>query len=181
LQGTITGTIGSATGGYAGGFTAGLIMTGDIGAANKAGLNGAAFGAPIGTISGSVSAYRYAVKNDINPWNGNLNFQKPPALTEYNLNPNSDGDNVTLYRGTTGSEGDNGYLYMTDNPDYAASYVLNGGKVVEVIIPKNTIKLMETFRLLEISPKPQFHVNGTSGIEYRFNPSIKSFIVPQFK
>ena len=73
LQGAVTGTIGGATGGYAGGFTTGLILTGDFGEANSAGWKGAAFGAPIGGISGSVSAYRYAVKNDINLWNGNLN------------------------------------------------------------------------------------------------------------
>jgi RHS repeat-associated protein len=181
LQGTITGTIGGATGGYAGGFTAGLIITRDIGEANKAGLNGAVLGAPIGGISGSASAYRYAVKNDINPWNGNLNFQKPPAPTEYNMNPNSDGGNVTLYRGTTGSEGDNGYLFMTDNPDYAASYVLNGGKVIEVTIPRNTIDLMIRYEMLNVSPNPQFHINGTHGIEYRFSPSIKHLIVPRFK
>jgi RHS repeat-associated protein len=76
LQGAITGTVG----GYAGGFTAGLIMTGDLGEANSAGWKGAAFGAPIGGISGSVSAYRYAVKNDINPWNGS--FNKSVAIGE---------------------------------------------------------------------------------------------------
>jgi len=73
LQGAITGVAGGAVGGYAGGFTAGLIMTGDLSEANSAGWKGAAFGAPIGGISGSVSAYRYAVKNDINPWNGSSN------------------------------------------------------------------------------------------------------------
>lgn len=70
FQGTVTGVIGGATGGYAGGFTAGLIITGDINEANTAGIKGAAFGAPIGGITGATSAYRYAVKNDINPWNG---------------------------------------------------------------------------------------------------------------
>jgi hypothetical protein len=70
LQGAITGTIGGATGGYVGGFTAGYIMTGDLGKANEAGLNGAALGAPIGGISGSVSAYRYARDNGLSPWTG---------------------------------------------------------------------------------------------------------------
>jgi len=181
LQGAVTGTIGGAVGGYAGGFTSGLIMTGDLGKANSAGLKGAAFGAPIGGISGSVSAYRYAVKNDINPWNGNLNFKPAPAPADYNLTPNSDGGNVTLYRGTTGSEGDNGYLYMTDDPNYAASYVANGGKVVEVTIPRNTLDLMIKNGILNISPKPQLHINGTYGIEYQFHPSIKPYIVPRFK
>jgi hypothetical protein len=177
----LQGTIGGAVGGYASGFTAGLIMTGDLGEANSAGWKGAAFGAPIGGISGSIGAYRYAVKNDINPWNGNLNFKNAPAPTDYNLNSNSEGGNVTLYRGITGSDGDNGYLFMTDNPDYAASYVANGGKVVEVTIPRNTIDLMIKYEMLNISPKPQLHVNGTYGIEYQFHPSIKPYIVPRFK
>ena len=70
---------------------------------------------------------------------------------------------------------------MTDNPDYAASYVANGGKVMEVTIPRNTIELMKTYDMLNISPKPQYHINGTSGIEYRFHPSIKPYIVPRFR
>lgn len=70
LQGAITGTIGGAVGGYTGGFTSGLIMTGDFREANQAGLNGAKFGAPIGGISGSMSAYKYSVKNNIDPWTG---------------------------------------------------------------------------------------------------------------
>jgi hypothetical protein len=80
LQGAITGTVGGATGGYVGGFTAGLIMTGDIEKANSAGWKGAAFGAPIGGISGSVSAYRYSVKNNIDPWNGNKLTSKSPIV-----------------------------------------------------------------------------------------------------
>ncbi|MDR1628197.1 MAG: hypothetical protein LBR79_05430 [Oscillospiraceae bacterium] len=63
-----------------------MIMTGDFGEANKAGWQGAAFGAPIGGISGSVSAYRYAVKNDINPLNGKYN--KP--LYHYTTTENTD-------------------------------------------------------------------------------------------
>ena len=74
-----------------------------------------------------------------------------------------------------------GSLYMTDSPDYAGSYVSNGGKVVEVTIPRSTIKAMERYNLLNISPKPQLHINGTSGIEYQFNQSIKPLIVPRFK
>jgi hypothetical protein len=70
LQGAVSGAAGGAAGGYAGGFTAGLIMTGDFGEANSAGWQGAAFGAPIGGISGSVSAYQYADKKGINPWTG---------------------------------------------------------------------------------------------------------------
>ena len=32
---------------------------------------------------------------------------------------------------------------MTDNPDYETTYVQNGGKVVEVTIPRSTIYQMQ--------------------------------------
>ena len=48
---------------------------------------------------------------------------------QYDFTPDPYGDNVTMYRGTTGSEGNGGPLFMTDNPDYAATYVKNGGKL----------------------------------------------------
>ena len=70
---------------------------------------------------------------------------------------------------------------MTDNPDYAASYVANGGKVVEITIPRSTLLDMQINKVLNISPQPQLHINGTSGIEYHFNSSVKPYIVPRFK
>jgi hypothetical protein len=66
----IEGAIGGAAGGYAGGFTSGLIMTGNIKEANKAGLNGLYSGAAIGGITGSMSGYKYAKDNGLNPWTG---------------------------------------------------------------------------------------------------------------
>jgi len=88
-QGAITGALGGAVGGYAGGFSSGLLMTGDLGEANKAGWQGAAFGAPIGATTGSVSAYRYAIKNDISPWTGkdlnvNYSLQNEPNKSKWN-------------------------------------------------------------------------------------------------
>ena len=84
MQGAISGAAGGAVGGYVGGFTAGLIMTGDLGEANSAGWKGAAFGAPIGGISGSVSAYRYAVDSDVNPWTGkSLNIKQHTSEWNY--------------------------------------------------------------------------------------------------
>jgi len=53
------------------------------------------------------------------PTTNKYNFQ-------YDLTPNSDGGNITLYRGTTGTEGLDGSLYMTDNVTYAASYIKIG-------------------------------------------------------
>jgi len=70
---------------------------------------------------------------------------------------------------------------MTDDPNYAASYMANGGKVVEISIPRNTIDLMKMYGVLDMSTKPQLHINGISGIEYRFDPTIKPYIVSRFK
>jgi hypothetical protein len=71
LKGAVSGgAIGGTAGGYAGGFTSGLIMTGDIKEANKAGLNGLYSGAAIGGITGSMSGYKYAKDNGLNLWTG---------------------------------------------------------------------------------------------------------------
>jgi hypothetical protein len=84
-------------------------------------------------------------------------------------------------QGTTGSENGNGDLFMTTDPNYAATYVQNGGQVVEVTIPRSTIYLMQQNSVLNVSPNPQYHVNGTYGVEYRFNSSVKPFIIPRSK
>ena len=149
------------------------------GEANSAGLNGAMLGAPIGGITGSVSAYRYAVKNETNPWNGNFNFKNSVNLTDYNLTPDPLGDNVTLYRGTTGSEKRGGALFMTENPDYAATFVKNGGKVVKVTISRGTIDQMYiNGDLLYLNG---LHLNNKPSIEYKFSPQIKHQIVDIYK
>ncbi|MBR4594295.1 MAG: hypothetical protein IKO33_06940, partial [Bacteroidaceae bacterium] len=70
VKGAITGAFGGAVGGYAGGFTAGYLMTNDLDAANKAGLEGLWSGAAVGGVIGSGSGYRYAINNDLNPWTG---------------------------------------------------------------------------------------------------------------
>jgi hypothetical protein len=116
LQGAITGTVGGAFGGYVGGFAGGLIMTGDVRQANRVGINGLWTGATVGGVVGAGAGYKYAVDNKINPWNGDLKFVQ---TQQYDFTPDKYGDNVTLYRGTTGSEGNGGPLFMTDNPDYA--------------------------------------------------------------
>lgn len=55
---------------YVGGFTAGMIATGDWGAANQAGLNGLWSSAAIGGLVGAGSGYFYAKNNNIDPWSG---------------------------------------------------------------------------------------------------------------
>jgi hypothetical protein len=88
LQGAVSGAAGGAAGGYAGGFTAGLIMTGDFVEANSAGWKGAAFGAPIGGISGAASAYKYANDKGINPWTGKE--KKQSSISQQNTLPYTD-------------------------------------------------------------------------------------------
>ena len=105
-----------------------------------------------------------------------------PNTPAYDFTPDPDGNNVTLYKGTTGTDGNpNAPLFMTDDPNYAAQYVQNGGRVVEVTIPRSTFNLMQLNGMLEVSPFPQLHVNGTSGIEYKFSPAIRSTIEGLYK
>lgn len=70
---------------------------------------------------------------------------------------------------------------MTDDPEYAAAYMANGGQIVEVTMPRSALFDMKMNKVLNISPKPQLHINGTSGIEYHFNSSVKPYIVPRFR
>jgi len=79
LRGATSGVIGGAVGGYAGGFTGGLIMTGDLGAANSAGLNGMWTGAGIGGVAGAGYGYKYSIDNNINPWTGRSTISEPPT------------------------------------------------------------------------------------------------------
>ena len=63
--------------------------------------------------------------------------------TEYDYNPDPYGDNVILYRGITGTEGKGGDLFLTDNIEYAAKYVKDGGDVASITVPRSTLRLME--------------------------------------
>ena len=166
LQGTITGVAGGAVGGYSGGFTGGLIMTGDFGQANEAGINGLWTGAAVGGVVGGGSGYKYAVDNNINPWNGNLKLY---SQSQYNFTPDPSGDNVTMYRGTTGSEGNGGPLFMTDSPDHAATYVKNGGKVITVKISRSTYMQMEFNGHIQMFKGGHA---GSYGNEYMIHQSI---------
>ncbi len=175
LQGAITGAAGGAVGGYAGGFTSGLLMTGDLSQANQSGLGGMWFGMGIGGISGAGAGYKYAVDKKINPWNGNMKLNPQP---QYDFTPDPYGDNVTMYRGTTGSEGNGGPLFMTDNPDYAATYVKNGGQVVKVTMPRSTYMQMQYNGHIQTF---QGGHGGSYGYEYQIHPSVAPDILNLFK
>ena len=68
-----------------------------------------------------------------------LEFKK---TYDYDLDPY--GDNVVLYRGVSGAEGNGGSLFLTDNIDYATAYAKRyGGNVASVMLPRSTLRLME--------------------------------------
>ena len=143
-------------------FGQGAVQTG-MGA-----LSGAVLG---GLIQGTASAIK---------GNNFLDGSARSTFPKYDFNPDPKGDNITLYRGTTGSETDNGYLFMTDNPEYASSYIANGGKLVSIDIPKTTIELMQyNGDLIKLSG---MNANFGSNIytEYVFSPYVKPEIVIRF-
>ncbi|MCK9207461.1 MAG: FG-GAP-like repeat-containing protein, partial [Salinivirgaceae bacterium] len=160
----INGMIGGAAGGYAGGFTAGFLFSGgDINAGFQGGWSGLKSGAMIGGGAGLGSGYLYAKQNNLSIWNGK-------SLTpKYDFTLDAYGDNITMYRGTTGSEGNGGPLFMTDNPDYAATYVQNGGRVVSVTIPRSTYMQMQYNQHIQTF---QGVHGGSYGFEYQIHPSV---------
>ena len=103
----------------------------------------------------------------------------------YDFSSFFDGYNITLYRGTTGSETNSGLLYMTDDPVYAASYVKNGGSVVKVSLPKNTFDIMILNSDVSINKglnimSNDFGLYGTARTEYIFSSRVKPYIVSLF-
>ena len=137
------------------------------------GLGGAAVG---GLVQGSISAI-----NGNNFWNGRspikFNSERP-----YIFDPDPEGANTTLYRGTSGHEFNvNDPLFMTDNIEYAASYVKNGGKLISVEIPNNTLELMLVRGDLEMLKGINAAFNNIYYIEYRFSSNVKFEIIKRFK
>ncbi len=70
IKSAITGTLGGMAGGYAGGFASTFAVTGDLGAAGKAGLKGLASGSVSGLVMGTGSYLKYAQENNLNVWSG---------------------------------------------------------------------------------------------------------------
>ena len=79
---------------------------------------------------------------------------------------------------TEGSEGKGGSLFMTDNPDYAASYVQDGGRVVSVTIPRSTYMQMQYNQ--HIQTYQGMH-GGSYGYEYQIHPSVAPNFLQLFK
>lgn len=212
LGGFCGGAIAGAAGGAVGGAISGAGMTslagGDEEDMLKSASLGALSGAATGALVGGVTNGCIALKNKQTFWTGSPKVPAPseairPPLKdggpkiesgelpkpkdisglEYDLAPNPDGGNCTLYRGITGSENSEGPLFMTDDVSYAASYSTNG-EVVKVTLPKETIdKMMYNYDLtlnrgMYISSPEYF--KGTSYVEYVFSTRVKSGIVSKF-
>jgi RHS repeat-associated protein len=119
LSGAINGAVGGAAGGFAGGFTGGLMVTGDVEAASKMGLQGAMMGGAIGAAAGTVNGIRYARKNGLNPLTGaNKNAEIAASWQGNETYPGIDNwRNITLKEGTYVAVGEPypGNFYTTMN------------------------------------------------------------------
>jgi hypothetical protein len=175
LRSAIVSPIAAGAGHLAGGTTANLFSGQDIGTAFNNSFDGLGQSMLIGLGVGVASTGGVSYANGINPWNGNLNFKSAPAPNDYNFTPDPNGDNVTLYRGTSGSENNNKGLFMTDNPEYAATYVQKGGTVVEITIPRSVLQQMIWNG--DVTQLNGMYINGTQSYnEYMFNSVTKNLI-----
>ena len=184
IGGAYTGGAAGATAGFINGFGMSTLETGNplfglkqgVVQAFWGGLSGALVG---GTIQG-ISAYSHG--NKFLDGSSNLSHGGSSSnIPEYDLNPDPTGGNETLYRGITGSENYYGELYMTDNYEYASSYVKNGGNVAKIQIPKSTLELMKYNSDLCIKRGINASWSNVSYNEYVFSPQVKASIVIRFK
>ena len=206
--GAITGSVSGLVGGGVSGFGYKLLDGGTLEDAFAAGGVGALSGAIAGGIMGGSAEGIKALKEGRNFWTGELprpsnnysslrlkddfrirvmdsELQTPKSVYNYDLTPTSEGSNVTLYRGTTGTESSNGFLFMTDNAEYASSFIKNGGSLVEVTIPKETLEMMlyngDLVKYNGIHMINQDLFIGVPYTEYQFAPNLKRAIVDLFK
>lgn len=210
--GAISGAAAGVVSGSIQGFGMGLYAgEGDLGYAAQFGLIGMAGGAVAGGLIGGTAEGISALRNGRTFWTGTNNSPKSsitphgplgednhPTVQEkltlnpkninssYDLEPNPDGGNVTLYRGVTGSEHNNDVtLFMTDDPSYAATYSKVNGEVMKVTIPKETLERMyyagdlSYARGLHTLPS-DYGLKGISGNEFIFSQRVKPYIVGRF-
>ena len=140
---------------------------------------GIIFGAATGLVGGGIQGYCSAKSQGLNPWTGK---EKMPKIPNYDLTPETGdfAENVTLYRGTTGSEGKDGSLFMTDNLEYAQKYILNDGHIESITIPKITLDRMSYNGDMQILCGEKFG-NYNNALEYKFYPDIKNQILNHMK
>jgi len=178
LRSAVVSPLAAGAGHIAGGTTAGLIQGQSFNEAFASSFNGLGQSMAFGAAIGVASTIGVSYANKISPWTGKpLNYNKT-LQAQYDFSPDPYGDNVTMYRGTTGSEGNGGPLFMTDNPEYAATYVKNGGSVVKVTIPRSTYMQMQYNGHIQTYQG----MHGTSyGLEYQIHPSVAPSILQLFK
>ena len=182
--GAITGGAAGATAGFINGFGMGTLETGNP----LYGLNQGLYQGTIGGLTGAlmgglIQGTSSAIKGN-NFWDGSSNLSHRSSssnILEYDLEPDPTGGNETLYRGTTGSENSYGELYMTDNYEYASSYVRNGGNVAKIQIPKSTLELMKCNGDLCIKRGINSTWTNVPYNEYVFSPKVKASIVIRLK
>ena len=178
LRNAINGGITGTASGFILGIGFSIINGDDFKTALGNGAKGAGMGLTIGTIGGVGAGVMEARQSNVSLLTGRNLTSKTPT---YDFTPDPYGDNVTLYRGTTGSENDGGFLFMTDDPNYARSYVKNGGQVVEVTMPRSTLTQM--LHNGDVGTLSGYSIQGNSTVptmEYRFMPTLKSQIVNHF-
>ena len=90
-----------------------------------------------------IGGMTWTTSNIISTTIANKQFSNLEFRENYNYDLDPYGDNVVLYRGITGSEGKGGPLFLTDNIEYAATYVEKGGSIASVTVPRSTLNLME--------------------------------------
>ena len=177
VRGFLSGAIGGGGAGYASGFTMGMITTGDFKEARDAGFQGMWKGALWGGGSGLAGSAIWARQNGVNLWTGESkipNYDLTPEIGDF-------AENVTLYRGTTGSEGNGKGIFMTDDLGYAQKYIRNGGHIESITIPKVTLDRMYFNQDMRILTGEQY-LNYTNGhTEYFFSPNVKNQIINHMK
>lgn len=176
LRTSIVAPLASGAGHVADGTAYGLLEGQSLGMAFTNSFSGIGKDMLIGGAIGVASTIGVSYASGINPWTGEFITHSPNISLDFTPDPN--GDNITLYRGITGSERRGGPLFMTDNPQYAATYVQNGGQVVRIVIPRSTLFNLEQNRYLS----SYRGIHGTYyGYEYMFSPKIAPYIIKQFK
>lgn len=205
------GAISSAAGGFSSGFISGFGMSALAGenflSSLKTGFFSALYGSFSSAIIGGIFQGYSDWKKGNSFWNGevklstkDIDFQLSRQNSEinspkikhpqgiydnYSFESSPDESVVTLYRRLSGSEYENGKLFMTDNYDYALSYGVKGSPVVKVEIPKSTLELMmqrqdlSTILGLNVMSN-DFGIKGTGYLEFIFSNRVKSEIVNRF-
>ena len=136
-SGGISALIGGASGAVIGGVIQGI-------QASKAGNSFWTGRAKVSSSYGVELGHHGSLEG--NPAKLNEPISRNPSdlsnSSRYDLSLKPDEPTVTLYRGTTGTEYGGKNLFMTDNLEYAAQYIRNGGELVKVTLPKFSLQMM---------------------------------------